>query len=1292
MKIQTRLFTCFVIISLLLGVIGVPALGVNAAVTAEAIVYVGSLGTAATKTSGTSLAITTSIAVSNGDDILVAVATDPNSSLVVSVSDAAGNSYSQVGSTVINSGNVRTYLFAAYDVNSMASGSAITVTSSPAVTARVAVAALFRGLDDSSPLDRTASATGSSNAPSSGASGTTAQADELLIGVVATEGPNGDAAGTWDGSFTAGPRLGSTGGTDDTNLTISLGYRIVSATGSYTASKTGITSRDWDAMIATFNAGPGTSPAIYTSGTPLSPFSSLPGGVSAEQTYSVSGNNLSGAVTVTAPADFQVSLSSGSGFTSSLVLTPSGGTLSATPIYVRFGRATEGTSNGSISHASSGATTRSVAVSGTAAPLNPVSFNILLGRPEDTSITANIIPDQGVEFYAEYGTASGVYGDQTSTYNASADQVVEFAIGELTANTRYYYRLVYRQSGTTEWNNAEEHSFMTQRAQGSSFVFTIISDSHLGQYGGQTEDEKALYAQTLQNVAGDNPDFHMDLGDTFAMDPSPLGTGMTVAEADAAYYVQRPYLAAITHSIPFLFVVGNHENEEGWNWDDTFTAPDQSLARVGIQARKKYFPNPIPDSFYTGNTDPLDVAIGGDTNREDYYAWTWGDALFVVIEPYHYSMVWPSEGGTYGGEGQDGEVGGDRWDWSLGIQQYLWLKSTLENSSATYKFVFSHHVAGGATVYGRGGISAAPYFEWGGKNADGTWGWDTNRPAAQGWTVPIHQLMVDNGVDVYFHGHDHIYAREELNGIVYLEVPKPDDAGYAWEPYGYGETENLYPDGLKIQNSGHIRVSISPAETKLEYVRAYLPGDGSNGVVADSVTVPGTPASTYTLSVTKPGSGSGTVTSDPAGINCGATCSASFDASTTVDLTAVAAAGSTFSGWGGACSGTDTCQVTMDAAKAVSAAFSLDNAAPTAEDDTYSTEIDVTMTIEAPGVLGNDSDGEGDALTARNASVPSHGAVTLNQDGSFTYTPESGYTGDDTFTYQAYDGVSYSSAATVTVHVLDEQLPITPSGFWGEIHISPGPSAGDYVEAYVPGVANYVKREAITGSDPLVYSIDVPGDIPATSMIEGGVEGDMVTFKINGSVVGTGTWDSGENVHLDFTTISHSIPLVAGWNLVSFNVHPTDTDIEAVLASVSGNFNLVYAWEAANVKWLKYDPGQPVGNSLKTLGESQGFWINMTSADTLTVNGSDPGTSNIALVNGWNLVGYPAHTNLAMPGALTSHGVSDLVLVYAYHAGDSDVWKKYDPQASFGNDLLEMAPGWGYWIQLGGAHTWDVSY
>ncbi len=84
-----------------------------------------------------------------------------------------------------------------------------------------------------------------------------------------------------------------------------------------------------------------------------------------------------------------------------------------------------------------------------------------------------------------------------------------------------------------------------------------------------------------------------------------------------------------------------------------------------------------------------------------------------------------------------------------------------------------------------------------------------------------------------------------------------------------------------------------------------------------------TTAPTYTLSVGKVGTGTGTVTSSPAGISCGSTCSAGYTSGTVVSLTAAAAAGSTFAGWTGACTGTSACSVTLDAAKSVSATFTL---------------------------------------------------------------------------------------------------------------------------------------------------------------------------------------------------------------------------------------------------------------------------------------------------------------------------------------------------------------------------------
>jgi hypothetical protein len=83
---------------------------------------------------------------------------------------------------------------------------------------------------------------------------------------------------------------------------------------------------------------------------------------------------------------------------------------------------------------------------------------------------------------------------------------------------------------------------------------------------------------------------------------------------------------------------------------------------------------------------------------------------------------------------------------------------------------------------------------------------------------------------------------------------------------------------------------------------------------------------TYTLSVSKIGTGIGIVTSSPVGINCESDCSDDYDYNTVVTLTAVADVNSTFVGWSGAgCSGTGTCVVAMDAAKSITAEFTQTN-------------------------------------------------------------------------------------------------------------------------------------------------------------------------------------------------------------------------------------------------------------------------------------------------------------------------------------------------------------------------------
>jgi uncharacterized repeat protein (TIGR01451 family) len=91
------------------------------------------------------------------------------------------------------------------------------------------------------------------------------------------------------------------------------------------------------------------------------------------------------------------------------------------------------------------------------------------------------------------------------------------------------------------------------------------------------------------------------------------------------------------------------------------------------------------------------------------------------------------------------------------------------------------------------------------------------------------------------------------------------------------------------------------------------------------------------------------------------------------------------------------------------------NDAPVAADDAYSVDEDTTLSRSAPGVLANDSDADGEGLTAVPDTQPGHGVLTLRADGSFDYTPDADFNGTDSFTYYASDGKADSSTATVTI-------------------------------------------------------------------------------------------------------------------------------------------------------------------------------------------------------------------------------------------------------------------------------------
>ena len=420
-------------------------------------------------------------------------------------------------------------------------------------------------------------------------------------------------------------------------------------------------------------------------------------------------------------------------------------------------------------------------------------YNIVVGRLTDQSATIRVLLHIDARVSLSYGTVSGEHTNDLAVRSVTSGRPVDFVLEELSPNVRYFYQLHYESRDREK--RSEEYTFHTQRDASSPFVFTVQADSHLDE---NTSGD--VYLRTLGNALADQPDFHFALGDTFM-----TGKYVEPELSEPQYLAQRYYLGQLCHSAALYFALGNHDGESGNRGSNVWAT----------ETRKRYIPNPFPNEFFTGNQQ-REREIG---LPENYYQFEWGDCQFIVLDPFRHTTT----------RGRGGS--GDNWYWTLGEHQYQWLKRSLEQSDAKLRFVFLHHLVGGSDRNQRGGAEAAAFWEWGGKGSSREDEFDRHRP---GWGKPIHQLLVEHGVNVVFHGHDHMFIKQDLDGVVYQLVPQPGhprSGTKSAKEYGYlsGEVQG---------SSGHVRVRVNGDSARVDYVRAYLPaaegGNRRNGDVSYS--------------------------------------------------------------------------------------------------------------------------------------------------------------------------------------------------------------------------------------------------------------------------------------------------------------------------------------------------------------------------------------------------------------------------------------------------------------------------
>lgn len=346
----------------------------------------------------------------------------------------------------------------------------------------------------------------------------------------------------------------------------------------------------------------------------------------------------------------------------------------------------------------------------------------------------------------------------------TASDAAEWIVSELEAGAEYEYRL--QQSTGDSTRHIYNGKIRTARTPGHTFRFDLITDTHI--YVNRPEKNAGLIAAVGRNMTGDYPDFILHIGDMLDFHDFGFNEPSPAASLTRAGYVHyRNVIGDILGNTTHYFVIGNWDGENG-----DFT--EEEIERSRSQ-RLLYMPTPTADTYAEGGSD-----------KADYYAFTWGDALFIVLNVMSYTKT-----GHYTASRKEKPD-----DWTLGRDQLDWLRKTLVDSAAKWKFIFVHHPVGGN----------------GGNSYDSAYGRGGGRAAKVGEQAMVHELMKEYGVNIFFYGHDHVFFDMVIDDIHYT---LPGSAGAPWM---FTSLETGYPDGEYRPDSGHARIQVSPSQVNVEFV------------------------------------------------------------------------------------------------------------------------------------------------------------------------------------------------------------------------------------------------------------------------------------------------------------------------------------------------------------------------------------------------------------------------------------------------------------------------------------------
>ena len=290
-----------------------------------------------------------------------------------------------------------------------------------------------------------------------------------------------------------------------------------------------------------------------------------------------------------------------------------------------------------------------------------------LGRPTPASVALNVVAgERDIVCYARFrkvDEANPRSWQRTGDAAISAFSPATLTLSPLAPDVAFEYQVHARLKEESSFHEVAEQRFRTQRVRPSPFSFAMISDSHITPFN---RDRVDILAQTSSSILERTPDLFLLLGDNIQTFSSHGGPMTEERFGPILYAWLRRGLGSLPSAVPAFLVNGNWEGENGWHPER-----ERGWAR---QARIAFMPNPGPDTYPEGGS-----------KDEDYYAFTWGDVLFVALNVTGY---------TLSDHAMQSPVGKPD-DWTLGDKQKEWLFEKLSKSKAKWKLIFIHHTVGG---------------------------------------------------------------------------------------------------------------------------------------------------------------------------------------------------------------------------------------------------------------------------------------------------------------------------------------------------------------------------------------------------------------------------------------------------------------------------------------------------------------------------------------------------------------------------------------------------------------------